>query len=164
MFNEIEQKNLITMIKTIQKHCPNAFSKEGIRKLVGSGVLDFDSAANSIESIERFELEKSTENVEQENIIEPENNPKRDEEVKNLVNPGEVKFDIIIEMTKNNDSMLYNTYRNAVSDLEAVTKTMVEKAGADFSSMLGHIDSLLDEGEGDKELFKKLREKKLKII
>ena len=164
MFNEIEQKNLITIIKTIQKHCPNAFSKEGIRKLVGSGVLDFDSAANSIESIERFELEKSTEGVEQENIIEPENNPKRDEEVKNLVNPGEVKFDIIIEMTKNNDSMLYNTYRNAVSDLEAVTKTMVEKAGADFSSMLGHIDSLLDEGEGDKELFKKLREKKLKII
>ena len=147
-----ETQKCQAVIEIIQKNYPNAFSKEGIKKLIGAGLMDFDAGAKSIE------------NIDQVNIIQPENAPKRDTEVKNLVNPVNVKMDIVVEMTKHNDAMLYNTYKNTLNDLHNISKTMVEKAGNDFSSMLGHIESLLDEGDGDSEVFKKLRETKLKII
>lgn len=149
---EFESKQYQTLVESIQKHFPNAFSKEAIKKMIGAGLLDFDSGAKSIE------------NIQEENIVKPEEINNSDEKVKNAVNYSTVKFDIIVNMTKDNDAMLYQTYKNTLNDLQNISKQMVEKSASQFSSMLGHIESLLDEGEGDAEAFKKLKETNLKIL
>lgn len=149
---EFESKQYQTLVESIQKHFPNAFSREAIKKMIGAGMLDFDSGARSIE------------NIQEENIVKPEEINNSDEKVKNAVNYSNVKFDIVVNMTKDNDAMLYQTYKNTLNDLQNISKQMVEKSAAQFSSMLGHIESLLDEGEGDAETFKKLKETNLKIL
>lgn len=149
---EFESKQYQTLVESIQKHFPNAFSREAIKKMIGAGMLDFDSGARSIE------------NIQEENIVKPEEINNSDEKVKNAVNYSNVKFDIVVNMTKDNDAMLYQTYKNTLNDLQNISKQMVEKSATQFSSMLGHIESLLDEGEGDAETFKKLKETNLKIL
>lgn len=149
---EFEAKQYQNLVESIQKHFPNAFSKEAIKKMIGAGLLDFDSGAKSIE------------NIQEENIVKPEEINNSDEKVKNAVNYSTVKFDIVVNMTKENDAMLYQTYKNTLNDLQNISRQMVEKSASQFSSMLGHIESLLDEGEGDAETFKKLKETNLKIL
>lgn len=149
---EFDSKQYQTLVEAIQKHFPNAFSREAIKKMIGAGLLDFDSGAKSIE------------NIQEENIVKPEEINNSDEKVKNAVNYSNVKFDIVVNMTKDNDAMLYQTYKNTLNDLQNISRQMVEKSASQFSSMLGHIESLLDEGEGDAETFKKLKETNLKIL
>lgn len=149
---EFDSKQYQTLVEAIQKHFPNAFSREAIKKMIGAGLLDFDSGAKSIE------------NIQEENIVKPEEINNSDEKVKNAVNYSNIKFDIVVNMTKDNDAMLYQTYKNTLNDLQNISRQMVEKSASQFSSMLGHIESLLDEGEGDAETFKKLKETNLKIL
>lgn len=166
-FDPREKRNISIILETVLKYNPRAVSQEGIKKLVSQGHLSFEDAANCIDKISNANnrLLMSVENVEEQNATDAAEAPKVDEKIRQLAgNPGIIKADIVVKMTKENDKMLYQNYLNAMNVLDGTVKEMIEKTGSEFSNMMDHIDTLLDEGEKDKETFDSIRKTNLKII
>lgn len=152
---ELERKDMESVVEVLQKYNPKTFSKETLRVLIEKGFMNFETGARSIEAFD------------QENAIDPEK-ISGDDKVKNLINPKDVKFDIIVNLTKNHDAVLYNTYKKKLDELDKIAKEMVDKAGDDFSAQMDHIDTIIagaDENTSDDvEFLKKVRNTNLKFI
>lgn len=164
-----EKRNLSIILSTVLKYNPRAVSQDGIKKLVSKGYLSFEDAADCIDKISRAD-EKLVMSVEEEEVQEQSatddaNSNKIDNNLKKLVfNPSILKADIVLNMTKENDNLLYQNYMKAQNILDGTTKEMIEKVGNEFTSMMSHIDTLLDEGEKDQETFDTIRKTNLKIV
>lgn len=166
-FDPRQQNNLSIILRTVLKHNPKAVSQEGIKKLVSEGYLSFEDAAECIDNITtgNNKVVMSVENVTEQNATDAANAPKVDDRIKELAfNPKVLKADIVINMTKANDQLLYQNYEKAFNVLDGTVKEMIEKVGSEFSAMMDHIDTLLDDGEKDKETFDAIRKQNMKLI
>lgn len=132
---EKQIKQFQIIVDTIVSHNPTILSRESIQEMVKQGLIDFDMGARAIESYDK------------ETAITSSNN--NDEEAKNLIGAKDIKIDAMLKMAEENDPFLYKTYRKTLKDLENIVSEMLSNVGADFSSRMGDIQSVIAQSNGD---------------
>ena len=163
-----KNNNISDFCISLLKRDPYAINEEGIQKLVSKNKLSFEDAARCMDIIESGKIAMESLSTEadsyENNSIDSDKIPKLDDRIKNSLNPKEVIVDTIIKMTKNNDSILYQDYVNAMKALKEVTKDMVKRNSSNFTHTLSDIETILNDNEKDAEVFKKIKETSLKLV